>query len=59
VARLNREIVKAVNLPVLHARFTEQGAEPVGNTPEQFAAFIRSEMTRYAKIVRDARVTVE
>lgn len=38
---------------------TAQGADPVGNSPGEFSAFIKSETARYDKVVRDARVTTE
>ena len=36
-----------------------QGAEPVGSTPREFAAFIRNEMTKYARVIKDAGVKTE
>jgi tripartite-type tricarboxylate transporter receptor subunit TctC len=33
-------------------RLVEQGADPVGNTPEQFAKLLREEVTKYAEVVR-------
>jgi tripartite-type tricarboxylate transporter receptor subunit TctC len=59
VDSLNRSIVKAVNLPDVNARLLEQGSEPIGNTPEQFAAFIRSELVRYEKVVRESGVKID
>jgi len=44
VAKLNAEIVRAVNLPDVKEAFISRGLVPVGNTPEQFDAFIRAEM---------------
>lgn len=38
----------------MQARIIADGNEPVGNTPEQFAAFIRSEIVKWAKIVRES-----
>lgn len=51
VTLLNAEIVKALNAPEVKTRLTAEGAEPVGNTPAQFQAYIRSEIAKYAKIV--------
>lgn len=59
IASLNRAVVKAVNLPDVNTRLLEQGSEPIGNTPEQFAAFIRSELVRYEKVVREAGVKID
>ncbi len=59
VTQLNNEIVKILNMPDVRQRLAESGAEPVGNTPEQMAAQIRNETAEFAKIVKQARVTVE
>ena len=40
-------------------RFAREGAEPVGSTPEQFGAFIRSEMAKYAKLIKTAGIKSE
>ena len=52
VDRLNREIVRILQQPELKARLLELGAEPVGNAPEAFAAWIQAEAERWGKIVR-------
>ena len=59
VERLNKEIVRAVNLPDVKAGFIERGLIPVGNTPEQFDIFIRSEMAKWSKIIREAGIKAE
>jgi tripartite-type tricarboxylate transporter receptor subunit TctC len=52
VARLNQEIVKALNLPDVKERFTAQGADIVANTPEQHLAFLKAEIEKWAKIAK-------
>jgi tripartite-type tricarboxylate transporter receptor subunit TctC len=59
VAKLHDEIVKILNMPDVKKRFAELGAEPVGDTPEQMAAQIKSETDKFAKLVKDANVKVE
>ena len=59
VDRLNREMVKVLNQPEMKTRLTDVGAEPVGSSPQQFAAFIRSERAKYAEVVSAARVPAE
>jgi tripartite-type tricarboxylate transporter receptor subunit TctC len=54
VARLNREIVRIIALPELKERFTADAGVGVGDTPEQFDAFIRSELQRWSKAVKDS-----
>ena len=50
--RLHSEIVKAMATPELKAMFTRLGAEPGGNSPQEFAAFIERERVKYARIVK-------
>jgi tripartite-type tricarboxylate transporter receptor subunit TctC len=60
VAKLNAEIVRALNSKDMRERLEKMGAEPpANNTPEHFAAFIRSEATRYAKVVKDSGARVD
>ena len=59
VARLNAEAVKVIQSPEFRKRMEEIGAEPVGDTSEQMAAQIRAETDKFAKLVKDAKVTIE
>jgi tripartite-type tricarboxylate transporter receptor subunit TctC len=59
VARLNREIVAILHLPDVVERLSGQGAEALGSTPEEFAAYIRSETAKWAKVVRDSGAKAE
>ena len=52
VARLNAEIVKMVNNPEARERAASQGAELVSNTPQEFAAYIKTQIARFAKVVK-------
>ncbi len=54
VGRLNRDIVAILHQPDVVERLSAQGAEPVGSTPEEFAAYIRSETVKWAKVVRES-----
>lgn len=54
VNKLNGELVKIVNAPKMKELLASQGAEPVGNTPEQFTARIKSEIGKWAKVVKDS-----
>ncbi len=59
VARLNAEIVRILGLPDVRERLFAMGAEPVASTPEQFREFIRSEIAKWAKVVKDAGIVVQ
>lgn len=59
VRRLNAGIVKALNAPDLRNAFEEQALTVIGNTPEQFAAMIRSSFQVYEKAIKVARLKPE
>ena len=59
VARLNAEMVKVIQSPEFRKRMDEIGAEPIGNTSEQMAEQIKGETEKFAKLVKDAKVTIE
>lgn len=52
VARVNADIVKFLSQPETAARMSGEGAIPSGSTPEQFGALIRSEIGRWAKVIK-------
>jgi tripartite-type tricarboxylate transporter receptor subunit TctC len=52
VTRLNGEIVKTLRLPDVRERLSSLGADVVGNTPEQFAAFQKTDTAKWARIVK-------
>ncbi len=59
IARLNREIVAILHLPEVVERLSGQGAEALGSTPEEFAAYIKSESAKWAKVVRESGAKAE
>ncbi len=56
---LNKQVVAAIKDPVVNKRMVDFGVEPVGNTPAQFAELLRSETTRWHKLIRDLKITLE
>jgi len=52
VARLHTESMKAIAAPDLRDRMSAEGAEFVGDTPEQFTAFIKAELVKWGKAVK-------
>jgi tripartite-type tricarboxylate transporter receptor subunit TctC len=58
VARLSSEVVAILRLPDVAVSLEKQGAEPEGMTPEQFAAYQQSEIGKWAKVVKEAGITV-
>ena len=59
VSRLNAEIGRILGAPEMREKLAQQGAEVRTDTPEEFVAFIRAEMARWAKVVKDANVKIE
>ena len=54
IARLNTEVVKILRMPDFRDWLVAQGADPVGSAPDELAAFVKTELVKYAKIVKDS-----
>jgi len=52
VARLNKELGKIIHLPDVKASLESEGSEPVGGTPDEFAAYIKAEISRWSSVIR-------
>ena len=59
IAKWNTEVTRILNTPEMKAFFAQQGAEPAPTTPEQFEALIKSEITKYAKIIKESGAKVD
>jgi tripartite-type tricarboxylate transporter receptor subunit TctC len=59
VRRLNRELVAILKDPDIVARFKQLSTEPVGNSPEQFGAFVKAELDKYARIIKSAGIRLD
>ena len=59
VARLNAAVIAALKNPELRERFVALGADPLGTTPQVFAQFIRTELSKWGKAVKDSGARVE
>ena len=59
VRRLNEEIVRVTRSPEAREQLTAQGAEPVGSTPQEFAAHVRGEIDKWTKVSRAAGLRAE
>lgn len=59
VDKLNRAFVAALQAPETKTRFAQLLAEPVGNTPEQFGAFMKKELARYENVVKASGARVD
>ena len=59
ITRLNAELIQAMRAPEMRDKLAGDGAEPSTGTPEQFAAFIKNEITQWTTVVRNAGITAE
>jgi len=57
IQRIRDEVVKAMAIPEIRERLLGLGQVPVGSTPEQFGAFMKSEGTKWLKVIREANIT--
>jgi tripartite-type tricarboxylate transporter receptor subunit TctC len=57
--RLQQATARVLALPEVRASYLESGTDPVGDTPEEFAAFIRSEHARWGKLIAEAGIRAE
>jgi len=59
ITRLNTELVRILGSAEIRERFAAEGSEVAPNTPEQFGAFMRDEIQKWSKAVREAKVQVD
>ena len=57
--KFHGDVVKAIQDPVVKGKFADLGVEAVSSTPQQFAAFIKAEMDKYAKLIKEAGIKVQ
>jgi len=59
VERLQRETVKALNTPEVRERIRGMGQEIIGSTPDEFAAKVKADLAKFARIVKQARIPLQ
>ncbi len=59
VVKLSREVARIVQLPDLKQRFAADATESVGSTPEEYAAFLKTEIARWTRVARAANIQVD
>ena len=59
VKRLNAEALKALQSAEVRDKLAQQGAEPLGSTPEEYAAYLQKELARWTKVVKATGVTLD
>jgi len=59
VVRLNSEVAKILRTPEVRQELAALGAEPVADTPEEFAAFLKADMVRWGKIIHEKGIRAD
>ena len=59
IAKISADVLKVVNSPELNERLRSEGSDPVGDSPAEFAAFLRNEIAKWAKVIKFAKVKPE
>lgn len=59
IARIQADVARALDTPTERKRIAELGMDVVASTPDRFAAFVRSEMAKWGKVIRDADIRLE
>ena len=59
IDKLNREINAILSLPEIRMRTLSSGAEPAGGTPQQFATMLKTEITKWAKVIKDMGIRID
>ena len=59
IAKVNRDVVDTLQAPAMRRTLLEQGAEPASGTPEEFAAFIKSETLKWGRVIKTAGIKPE
>ena len=59
VSRVNGDVVKVLQQKDVRDKLADMGADVIGDSPQQFAAFIQSETAKWAKVIREARILAE
>lgn len=59
ITKIHAEVVKALNSPDVRDKLVAMGSDPVASTPEEFAAYVKSEVARWGKVIRDNNIRTE
>jgi tripartite-type tricarboxylate transporter receptor subunit TctC len=59
IDKLRNEVATIINLPEVRKNLELEGAQPIGNTPEEFGAFVKAEREKWSKVVTEANIKVE
>jgi tripartite-type tricarboxylate transporter receptor subunit TctC len=58
-AKVHGDLVRVLGMPDIREKLRQLGSEGVGNSPEEFARFVRAEAEKYSKLIREAGIRAE
>lgn len=59
VEQLYKETARAIKQPEIRDRFLREGADPIGSTPAEFSALVKTEFNKFAKVVKDSGIKID
>ena len=59
IGRLHQALAQALSIPEVKERIVSLGADPVGNSPEEFSAFIKRELASWSKVIKEVGITID
>ena len=59
IAKLNTELNQILKLPDVQEKNASFGADPVGGTPEQYSEYLKSEIAKFARVVKEAKISAQ
>ena len=59
VSALQKQVKAAIDQPAVKQKLIEFGVEPVGSTPAEYGALLKSEVTRWHKLIKDLKITLD
>jgi tripartite-type tricarboxylate transporter receptor subunit TctC len=59
IAKMNAEIVRIIRMPDVREQLSAQGADPIGSSPEEFAAYVKAEIEKWSRVIKQAGVRAE
>ncbi len=59
IARMHKEVARVLHLPEVKQKLIEQSADPVGSSPEELGRVVKTELKKWAEVVRSAKIRID
>jgi tripartite-type tricarboxylate transporter receptor subunit TctC len=59
ISSLQKYISNVINQPAVNKKLTDFGIEPIGNTPQQYQSLLRTETTKWQKLIKDLNISLD